>query len=256
MQRTMRALLVGGLLLGFTQSAAAQSALTRPWEDRVFGGINFGVQVGSSDVNDSRSFVVYDEEATLTSNASFGSSGFFDVSLGMRAWKNFGVAFGYHTTSMSDDGDVQGSIPHPQFFDRPRTFNQPVNGLDRHEHAYNLMFGWMIPARDNMDVFVYVGPSFFRLRQDVISGVQVAEVGPPFTDVVVETQVENRGKSMTGFNIGADLTYFLKTTDRYRLGVGGFFRYAGASGDLRLSDSEQSVGVGGAQFGFGGRARF
>jgi hypothetical protein len=254
----MRALLVGGLLLGITQAAAAQSALTRPWEDRVFGGINFGVQAGSSDVNERQSFVVYDEEGTVTTNSSFGASGFFDISLGVRAWKNFGVALGYHTTSTSDDGNVQGSIPHPQFFDRPRTINESINGLDRKEHAYNLMFGWMVPVKDNMDVFVYLGPSFFRLRQDVIlvTADSISEVGPPFTEVSVQPSVENRGKSMTGFNIGADLTYFMKTTDRYRLGVGGFFRYAGASGDLRLSASEQSVGVGGVQFGFGGRFRF
>jgi hypothetical protein len=256
MQRTMRALLVGGLLLGFTQAAAAQSALNRPWEDRVFAGISFGVQAGSSDVNESSTFVVYDEQAALTTNSSFGASGMFDISLGARAWRNFGVALGYHSTSTSDDGEVQGSIPHPLFFDRPRTFTQTVHGMDRSEHAYHVMFGWMIPTKDNMDVFVYVGPSFFRLRQDVIAGVEIEEVGPPFTEVSVEPLIERRRKSMTGFNIGADLSYFIRTTDQYRLGVGGFFRYAGASGDIRLANTEESVGVGGAQFGFGGRVRF
>ncbi len=256
MQRTMQALLVGGLLLGLTHVAAAQSAVSRPWEDRVFAGINFGIQAASSDITESSTFIVYDEEAVLTTNASFGSSGFFDITLGVRAWRNFGVAMGYHTTSTSDSAEVQGSIPHPLFFDRPRTFTETVSGLDRREYAYHVMFGWMIPTRDTVDVFVHFGPSFFRLNQDVIAGVDVTEAGPPFTDVIVDSRVERRGKSMTGFNIGADASYFMVTTDRYRLGIGGFFRYTGASGDIRLANEDASVDVGGAQFGFGGRVRF
>lgn len=258
MQRTMRALLVGGLLLGFTHSAVAQSALTRPWEDRVFGGINFGVQAASSDVEENSTFVVYDEDGRLSTRSGFGSSPLFDVSLGVRAWRNFGVALGFTSTSTSDDGELQADIPHPIFFDRLRSVSANVGGLDRREQAYHVMFGWMVPTGDKMDIFVHVGPSFYRLRQDVIvlTAANVSEVGEPFTEVNVTHSVESRGKSMTGFNIGADLSYFMWSNDRYRLGFGGFIRYAGASGDLRLANAESSVGVGGAQFGFGFRGRF
>src|SRR5690606_5300095 len=193
MQRTMRALLVGGLLLGFTQSAVAQSALTRPWEDRVFGGINFGVQAASSDVEENSTFVVYDENGSLTTRSGFGSSPMFDVSVGVRAWRNVGVALGFHSTSTSDDGEFRADIPHPIFFDRPRTVSGTVNGLDRREQAYHVMFGWMVPASHKMDLFVSFGPSFFRLRPDVIvlTAAGASEVGAPFTEVHLAQSVES-----------------------------------------------------------------
>ena len=253
MHRTLRAALMAAVLVGASQPAAAQSA---PWEDRVFAGVSFGIEGGSADISDSRSFPIYGEAATLVSNAGFNADSIVDFSVGARVWRNMGVAIGFHAQSTTGSGDIQGSIPHPIFFDRPRTFTDPIDGIDRDEYATHLQLGWMVPLGDNLDVFVYGGPSFFRISQEVVSDIAVAEQGPPFTSVVVQPTIALRKENATGFNIGADASYMFYTRDRLRLGVGGFLRYTGATADIALSNSSISTDLGGIQFAVGARVRF
>jgi hypothetical protein len=61
---------------------------------------------------------------------------------------------------------------------------------------------------------------------------------------------------LTGYNVGADLTYMLWQNDSVRLGAGGFVRYTGATTDVRLLANDVETKVGGIQFGFGARVRF
>jgi hypothetical protein len=236
--------------------AAAQSTmLATPWEDRVFAGLTFGVE-GGADLVDSFSDTIHFEPATVSSTTSFGADAFIDLMVGARVWRNAGVAIAYHAKNSTGEADLQGSIPHPVFFDRPRTWTDSIDGIDRDESATHLQFGWMLPVKDNLDVFVYIGPSFYRLSQQVISGFTVVEQGAPFTSVVVQPSFEVRKETATGYNLGADATYILYTTERMRLGVGGFLRITGATADVRLSNSSSETDLGGAQFGVGARVRF
>jgi hypothetical protein len=114
----------------------------------------------------------------------------------------------------------------------------------------------MYVVNDNVDVLIYGGPSFFRLTQEVVSDVRTAEVGPPFTSVVAEAQVAEDKDSSTGAHIGADVTYKFYESGRFKVGGGAFMRYAGASSDVRVLDSDEPTDVGGFQFGFGLRTRF
>jgi hypothetical protein len=253
MHRTLRAALRTAVLVGASQPAAAQST---PWEDRVFGGISFGLDSGSATVNDNRSFIVYGESATLQSSSDFDADGIFDFSIGARVWQNMGVAIGYHSKSSTGVAEITGSVPHPIFFDQPRTFTDSVDGIDRDESATHIQIGWMIPVNDNLDVFVYVGPSFYRLTQEVVTELAVAEEGPPFTSIVVQPTIAERDDSAVGYNLGADATYIVYTRDRLRLGLGGFMRFTGAGADLQVSNSTVETDLGGFQIGFGARVRF
>jgi hypothetical protein len=252
--KTLRAALTAVVLLGVSLPAAAQST---PWEDRVFGGISFGIDSGSADVTDSRTISVYGESGTLSSTSGFDADGIIDFSVGARVWRNMGAAIGYHSKSSTGVAEITGSIPHPQFFDRPRSFSDSVDGIDRDENATHLMIGWMLPVNDNLDVFVYGGPSFYRLSQEVVSDLAIAEQGPPYTSIVVQPTIDVRKKSATGYNIGADATYIVYTTESVRLGIGGFMRFTGATADLRISDnSTVETDLGGFQIGIGARVRF
>jgi hypothetical protein len=241
-----------GLIHAVCQPAAAQ---VRTWEDRVMVGVSFGVQASSEDINGSSTFPIYEEQGTVNSQSSFGSGVLFDVMVGVRVWRNLGVAGAFSAYSASGDGTVEGTVPHPLFHDRPRSFSQPVSDLDRKENAGHLMIGWMVPLSDRFDLFVYAGPSFFRLKQDVVDSVDVPSEQPPFTSVTVNPHTTTYQKSSTGYNVGADASYFFNDSDRLRFGVGGFFRYAGASADIG-PDGSISTDVGGPQFGVGARVRF
>ena len=118
------------------------------------------------------------------------------------------------------------------------------------------MFGWMFPLKEKLDVFVYGGPSFYHISQEVVADLAIAEEGPPYTTIVVQPTIEVRKKSTTGYNIGADATYIVYTTESLRLGVGGFMRFTGANAKLDVNGTAIETDLGGFQIGIGARVRF
>lgn len=252
--RKLAGLMVLGLLLVGGSEAAAQG-MGAATDDRVFMTIGFGVESGTSDTNDTKSYTLYDEAATTTVNTAWTSGSIFEGSLAVRVIRNFTVGVAYHQETNTTDAAISGSAPHPVFFNRPRSFTGEAGGLYRRENAAHLTFGWVVPVNDKLDVHVTAGPSFFRLQQDVVSDVTIAE-GAGFTTVVAQPLVVEQKRSVVGFNAGADATYILWQNDNVRLGAGGFVRFAGATTDVRLLVSDVETKVGGVQFGFGGRIRF
>jgi Outer membrane protein beta-barrel domain len=251
MRKTVVTILTLGALASSTREAAAQ------WTDR--GYINFtplAVEQSSSDLNDTKTYILYDEPATTNTASSITSGNILDFGAGVRIWRNLSVGAGYHQESNKADVAITGTVPNPIFFNRPRQLNATATELRRKEMAGHLQFGWMVPVNPKLDVHVIGGPSWFRLEQDVVSDVRIGEVGLPFTEVVAQPTVENRKKSVAGFNLGADVTYMFLENDRVRLGAGGFIRYSGAGATVFLMTQDVESDVGGLQFGFGVRFRF
>lgn len=250
--RKFAVLMVLGLLVGGTREAAAQGAVT----DRVFMNIGFGVESGSNDAADTKTYTLYDETATVSSSTSWTSGSIFGGGVDFRVVKNFTVGVAYHQETNTTDSALSGAIPHPIFFNRPRNFTATEGGLYRRENATHITFGWVFPISTKLDVLVTGGPSFFRLEEDVVSEIEVIERGGAYTDVAVLPTVTTQKRSATGFNVGADATYIFWQNDSVRIGAGGFFRYTEAKSDVRLLVSDIETTVGGMQFGFGARIRF
>jgi hypothetical protein len=243
---------VSSVLLG-SREASAQTA---PWSDRGYVNVGWGVESGSSSLTDTRTSTIYEEASTITSSASFTSGSLFDVGVGLRVWKNLTVGAAYHQEQNDTDGVLTGSIPSPVFFNRPRTLNETVPGLNRKEMATHVMIGWVMPFGSKFDVMLSGGPSFFRLTQDAVSNVRIGEQGGAFTTVIAEPTITARSKSVTGYNAGVDATYIVWQNDSIRLGAGGFVRFTQASTEVEMLNSSQPTDVGGVQFGFGARIRF
>ena len=207
-------------------------------------------------MTDTRTSSIYEETATVTSSSTFSSGSLFDVGVGVRIIRNLTVGVAYHQEQNDTEGQLTGSIPSPVFFNRPRTLNETVTGLDRKEQATHLQIGWVIPIGQKVDVLLSGGPSFFRLTQEVVSDVRIGEQGGAFTTVVATPTVTERKKSQTGFNVGADATYIVWQNDSIRIGAGGFVRFTGTEMDIDMLTTSQPTEVGGVQFGFGARLRF
>lgn len=248
-------LMLGLLAIGGREAAAQGLGMGATSDDRVFITVGFGVENGSSDMTDTLNFTLYDEAATATTTTTWSSGSFFEGSAAVRVYRNFTVGLGYHQETNTTDTEISGTAPHPVFFNRPRTFAATEDGLYRREKAVHLTFGWVVPIDDKLDVHVTAGPTFFRLSQDVVTEVNIAESGN-FATPVVEGEVTEQKKSVTGFNVGADVTYILWQNDNMRIGAGGFLRYTSAEADVRMLANEVSTKVGGMQFGFGARVRF
>lgn len=252
MQKTMRAALVAVALLGASLPAHAQTA----WEDRAFANLSFGVDTGTTDISQSRNFTLYGETGTVQADASFGSFPIFDITVGARVFKNVGVAIAYHTGGTKGDGTLSGTVPHPLFFDRPRNFSDSFNDAQRDEHATHLQIGWMVPLADKFDLFIFGGPSFYRVTQEMVTDIGFIEQGPPYANVTVATNVQRLKKNTTGYNFGVDGTYFVYTRDSFRLGVGGMLRLTGATATFNVNGTDFDTDAGGVQFAVGARLRF
>ena len=81
-----------------------------------------------------------------------------------------------------------------------------------------------------MQVSVFGGPSFFQVDQDLVTGVRWTEAYPYDSVTFTSTMTETRSESGTGFNVGADVGYFMSR----HFGVGGRVQYASGTVDLAL----------------------
>jgi len=253
MHRTLRAALIAAVLVGASQPAQAQGT---PWEDRAFVNLSFGVDTGTTSISENRSFIVYGETGTLQADADYGSFSIFDIAVGARLFKNVGVAIAYHTGGTKGDGTISGTVPHPVFFDRPREFSDSFNDASRDEHATHLQIGWMAPLSDKFDVFIYGGPSFYNVSQEMVTDLGFIENGPPYTSITLQPNIQRLKTNTVGYNLGADATYFLYTRDRFRLGLGGFLRFTGATAEFDVNGNTIETDAGGVQFAVGARLRF
>lgn len=227
---------------GFASSAAAQMT----WTDKGFVNLTGGVQVGSHSLASSTGFEIYAEPGTVDTTQDVKSGGLFDVTAGYKVWRNLAVAVGYSWTSSNADAAVQASIPDPVFFDRPRAVQTTASGLEHSESVVNISGVWMVPVTDKIDVGVSAGPSIFNVKQDVPSGLTVAEPGP----TVSQVNVNSVSETTVGLNFGVDVTYMINP----RFGVGGLARYTWGSADLEGASDKLTVG--GFHIGAGLRVRF
>lgn len=241
----------------FVLSAAAVAdarAQGGPWEDMVFININGAAQNQSREFETANQFTLYDEPATITTSQKVGGGGLFDIGGGVRVWGN--LAVGIAVSRFSDKGaaEISATLPNPLFIDLPRTATASAPDLEHSENAVHLQVLWFLPLTDKIDVAFSAGPSFFRVRQGLVSDVQTTEGAFPFTTVTISGVSTTEAKAnATGYNVGVDATYMV--TDR--VGGGFFVRYTGASVNLPLQGGDElPLDVGGTQVGGGLRVRF
>lgn len=241
-------------------SASAQTpAGVPPAPGKFTVSINFGFQAASQDVQRVSTFSLYEEEARveIAQNDIEGGS-FFDIGGNARLYGNFGVGLSYNRVDSKGDGVVNGTIPHPEIFDSPRTLTASASDLAHEEQAVHVYATWFVPFTEKLDFTVSAGPSFFNVRQDFIQTVAFSENPPSFNTVTVdEVRQVTLKENTVGFNFGVDANYALTRAFNTDIGVGAMLRYTRGEADFAVNEGE-TIGVkaGGFQFGGGLRVRF
>ena len=230
--------------LALTVAPAAKAQIPPPPASLGFLNVNYGAQPQRRTLSTSVSFPLYDETATMTTDQGIGNGPVFDISGGFRVWRGLAIGIGFSSFSDTGSGTVVTTIPHPLFFGQSKPVNNTASGLEHSERAVHLQAVWFIPVTDKIDVALSVGPSFIRVKQQLVSSATVP-VGTQDVNVVVNTQEE----TAHGANVGFDGSYLFTR----RFGVGLFIRYAGGSVDL---SGAGNLKVGGVQAGLGARIRF
>jgi hypothetical protein len=242
----MRFALVPCVLL-FTVAAIPAAAQPASF-DRGYVHFNVGGLLGSSNLDQPGSFELYDEIASFNVRGDVGGGALVDVGGGVRVWRRLYAGVSYSRTSDSSDATLTGEVPDPLFTDRLRPISGTVSGLKHTEHAVHLQAVWRQPVHSSVDVALFVGPTFFTIEQDVVSGFAVTEPTPSLGSLTIASPSEGA----VGFHIGADVAYRVMR----RIGVGLLLRYAGGSVDLPVANRETSLDVGGLHVGAGVRIGF
>ena len=232
-----------GLLFGFAAHAGAQTApapLMQGWVN-----INGGAQPATRTFSTAGTSPIYGEQATFTADHHVGNGPIFDVNGGYRIRPNIGAGAGFTTFKAKKDASaVHSSIPSPLFFNSPQVQNQTVPDLNHTENAFYVQGVFFMPLTNSFDVAVGVGPAFFKVKQDLISRIDI----PAGTQAAVPV-IETQSKTAVGANVSVDLNYLFTR----RIGAGLFVRYAGAKAGLVAAPD---LKVGGFQAGLGLRVRF
>ncbi len=243
--RLAAAVTVAVAVLAGATPAAAQATVHST--ERVIVSINASYLTASRTFDDTRTFDLYSETASFTSDYSVEPSVGVDAGAIVRIWKGLGAGVSFTSYSDSRDIEVDASLPHPLKFNSPRTITGTAAG-DHEETAVHLQFAYIVPIGAKVSMVVFGGPSFFTVKQSVVTAVQRTEAYPfdeaTFSGATVATEEE----STNGFNIGADVAWYFSKN----VGVGGIVRFSSATAAFSVGD----VDAGGALVGGGLRLRF
>lgn len=218
-----------------------------------FVHVHAGAQAGGHDMSRSTNFQLYDETATFEADQSSGGGGLLDIGGAARLYRDYGVGISYAQYGSSGDADFSGSLPHPDIYDQPRTFNGTA-GVDHDERAVHIQALWFIPFTDKVDFTVGAGPSFFTVEQGFARSIEFGENPPDFTSVTIDrVEVVDVKESGVGFNFGAGMTYAITP----RIGASAMLRYSRGSLTFGLGSGQSVEGnAGGFQLGAGVGLRF
>jgi len=236
--------------------AFAQRPVTkppRPPKDRGFLSLNAGVQAPPGSFEDSFTYTVNVEDATTDARYKLQVPVLFDGSAGVHLWKKtVGVALGLSRTSGSGRADTVSRIPHPFFDDRDREVAGEAGDSTRTETAVHLQL-YYLKTSGKLRMVLAAGPSWFKVEQKMITGVNVQETYPYDTAAFRDATTARVEDSALGGHAGLDVAWMLTP----RLGAGVLVRYARATVRLNAADDHRvSTDAGGFQTGAGLRLKF
>ena len=225
---------------------------SKVWKGRGFAVIGAGAQVMGPGYTSTATFKVHAEDASLTADASIGVGPVFAARGGVRVWKNLALGGGLAVASTSQSLAVTGRLPHPFQFNQFRQVEGSAEGLERLETLTALEASWLMAVTRRIDMFVFGGPAYIHVRQDMATKIQFTESYPYDSATFTGVQTASLSGGALGVTAGVDVAYLLTK----RLGVGGELRYSYAKTTLTPSTQPSSVPLGGLQVAFVARLLF
>jgi hypothetical protein len=231
--------------------AAPQSATA--WKGLGFVTIDGGVQVTSTSETSTVRYKVYGEDASMNVDYKTDAGPVFGARGGIRVWRRLVLGAGVTRFTDSTAPAVDAHLPHPFFFQRPRSIEGTADAVTREELAVYAEVGWVVPIHPKMDLTLFAGPAFFDVKQELASKPLYSESYPFDAASFQGIQSSVHKKRATGLTVGADFAYRFTT----HVGVGGLLRYSQASVKFNpVPEQSVTVDVGGLQVAAGVRFRF
>lgn len=249
MMRTVRILALAGMLV----CTLAVEAAAQAWSERFYVTFNGGVQTTTNGFSDRFQFEQYLEQASVEVDYDNDGGPFFDGGIGVRLWKGLGAGVTFSFFTKDNPATIEARIPHPFFDAQPREISGDAPGLTRTDSVVHLQVMAMLDPAGPLRLVLFGGPSFFRVEQDLVTGVRYSEEYPYDTATFTGADTSSVNESAVGFNVGADAIWMFHEN----VGAGGLLRFTRASLDLDAPGNRTiSVDAGGFQAGGGIRIVF
>ena len=244
------------ILLLILLAATGRPAAAQSNETRGALSINGGLQTAAGDFSDSVRFghaLFGPEEGSLDTRYPAGDDALFDVGGSVQVWRNLAVGASVSWLTRETDADVAGQLPHPFWFDRPRSVSGTATGLARTETAVHVHAQWVIPVGRSVAVTLFGGPTWFNATQDLVADITFEQAYPFDAASFGSANAGERSASTIGAHAGADVAYYFSE----RIGVGGMVRFSRGSVELDSPDGDTLKNdVGGVHTSGGLRIRF
>jgi hypothetical protein len=247
-RRCATAAFIAAALAGTLLLPAAAGAQTGGWV-----GFNGATQATATTFTDNVGFIEFHEDADFDADYAVGTGAVFDGGAGVRLANGIGFGVAVSRFERLDPVSLDARIPHPFFFDRPRSLAGSEPDLTRLETAVHVEVRWFQSVSDTVELAVFGGPTLFNVRQDLVSAIGYDHAYPYDEASLASATTAAASASTIGFHAGADVGFFFSET----VGLGALIRYSGGSVDLP-GEGEGTVAIdtGGFHVGGGLRLRF
>lgn len=241
-----------GLAVAMMAWGAAEAG-AQPLRDRYWISVDAGVQLSTDEIRDRLEFDRNVETATATVEHDAGIGLAINGGFGVLLSRNgLGAAVSVARFSRSGTVQVDASIPHPFFFDRPREISGEADDISRSETGIHGQLTYTLLTRNRLRVMLGGGVSVFNVEQELVTTVRYTE-SFPFDDAEFSgVDTDRSSGTAVGFNAGVDIRWLLSRN----LGVGGLIRYSRGTVDLDVQDRTVGVEAGGLQALGGIRVQF
>ena len=241
-------LTVVALLVVTPSRARAQGG----WEGRGRVSVNRLAQVATPGFSEAITLTKEIEPAPISVSSPRATLPGFDIGGAVRLWRNVGASVALSYATRADNANLTAQIPHPFYFNQPRTIAGTVSNVTHAELATHLDAVVLLPRR-RLEVMVSVGMSLLRLSQDLVSDVTYADAYPYDTARFVDAITTRATVTKTGYNAAVDVSWRLSQA----WGVGGLVRYVHATAPLSVNGAAAGTRkTGGVQLGGGLRVGF
>jgi hypothetical protein len=229
--------------IGRAQSVASLDA------SRAQANISGWVQAPAGSFGDVTRPVISAEAAAVNTTYEVSAAPGFDAGIGVRIARHVSAGVLVSRFSKTGRGSLTAQVPHPFYFNRPRSVAGDANDLTRAETGVHAQVTWTRALGSRWTAAISGGPSWLRIDQVVVTSVAIVESYPFDTAAFSGAITERRSRSRVGFNVGGDLAYML----RPHVGVG--FGASFSRARVPVTDS-LTVTAGGIHAGGGLRLRF
>jgi hypothetical protein len=201
---------------------------------------------------DDSTFTSFVEEGRSTRSYDGGKGFVFEAGAIVGIRKGLGAMGSLELYQSDFDGVFEESLPHPLYFEQPRTVSGDITGLEYSEKAVHVdaVYTREFPK---LTVDVFGGPTFFFTNTEILDTVTTASEYPFDEATVTSTSNTTVDDNPIGFNAGGAITWRLTEV----IGIAFQARYSHATiGVAREGGEDIELDAGGFRLGGGVRLSF